>query len=59
MTKHESHRGESHDKPLHLVETQSHYGDHDAVIEYLAKRQSEGWELVSVVGTTFYFKAAK
>jgi len=59
MTKHDSHRGESHDKPLHLVETYDHYGDHAAVTEYLAKRHGEGWELVSVVNSTFYFKAAK
>ena len=44
MTKHDSHRGESHDKPLHLVETYDHYGDHAAVTEYLAKRHGEGWE---------------
>jgi hypothetical protein len=31
--------------------------DNASIHEFLAKRKAEGWRLVSVVGTTYYFEA--
>lgn len=42
----------------YLVEVTTHYGDVEATTAYLAEKHSEGWDLVCVEGTTFYFKAA-
>jgi hypothetical protein len=47
---------DEHKKP-YLVETMAHYGDEESIEDYLAANLAEGWELVSVVGSTFYFKA--
>ena len=35
-----------------------HDDDNASIHAFLAKRHAEGWRLVSVVGTTYYFEAA-
>jgi hypothetical protein len=59
MVKHEtSPRHEVRAPASYLVETANHYGDNAAMVKYLTDRLADGWELVSVVGATFYFKAS-
>jgi hypothetical protein len=54
MTKHEKEH-----KPSHLVESQAHYGDDNAIMAYLAEKAAEGWRLVSVVGDRYFFEASQ
>lgn len=44
-------------KKSYLVETTNFYGDVAKMTAYLEERLSDGWELVAMEGTTFYFKA--
>lgn len=58
MSKHESApRHEIRAATSYLVETSNHYGDCAVATKYLSDKLAEGWELVSVVGNVFYFKA--
>ncbi len=44
-------------KPNYLVESTTFYGDVEAIVAYLEAKLVDGWVLIAVEGTTFYFKA--